>query len=47
VIGCTIGSKGEVPGERKPVIRDNDDDTSPKIINVIIGCRKLKSKNIG
>jgi hypothetical protein len=24
--GCTIGSRGEVPGERKPVIRDDDDD---------------------
>jgi hypothetical protein len=26
VVGCTIGSRGEVPGERKPVIRDDDDD---------------------
>jgi len=25
-VGCTIGSRGEVPGERKPVIRDDDDD---------------------
>jgi hypothetical protein len=22
--GCTIGSRGEVPGERKPVISDDD-----------------------
>jgi hypothetical protein len=22
VVGCTTGSRGEVPGERKPVIRD-------------------------
>jgi hypothetical protein len=22
----TTGSRGEVPGERKPVIRDDDDD---------------------
>jgi hypothetical protein len=32
VVGCTIGSREEVPGERKPVIRngnndDDDDDT--------------------
>jgi hypothetical protein len=26
VVGCTIGSRGEVPEERKPVIRDDDDD---------------------
>jgi hypothetical protein len=26
VVGRTIGSRGEVPGERKPVIRDDDDD---------------------
>jgi hypothetical protein len=26
VVGCTIGSRGEVPGEGKPVIRDDDDD---------------------
>jgi len=26
VVGWTIGSRGEVPGERKPVIRDDDDD---------------------
>jgi len=25
-VGCTIGSRREVPGERKPVIRDDDDD---------------------
>jgi hypothetical protein len=25
VVGCTICSRGEVPGERKPVIRDDDD----------------------
>jgi hypothetical protein len=24
VVGCTYGSKGEVPGERKPVIRNDD-----------------------
>jgi hypothetical protein len=24
--GCTIGSRGEVPGKRKLVIRDDDDD---------------------
>jgi hypothetical protein len=24
--GCTTGSRGEVPGERKLVIRDDDDD---------------------
>jgi len=26
VVGRTIGSRGEVPGERKPVIDDDDDD---------------------
>jgi hypothetical protein len=26
VVGCTTGSRGEVPGERKPVIRDDDND---------------------
>jgi hypothetical protein len=26
VVGCTIGSRGEVPGESEPVIRDDDDD---------------------
>jgi len=25
-VGCTTGSRGEVPGERKLVIRDDDDD---------------------
>jgi hypothetical protein len=25
-VGCTTGSRGEVPGEREPVIRDDDDD---------------------
>jgi hypothetical protein len=28
VVGCTTGSRGEVPGERKPVIRDDDDDAA-------------------
>jgi hypothetical protein len=23
-VGCTNGSRGEVPGERKPVIRDDE-----------------------
>jgi hypothetical protein len=26
VVGCTTGSRGEVPGERKPMIRDGNDD---------------------
>jgi hypothetical protein len=26
VVGFTIGSRGEVPGKRKPVIREHDDD---------------------
>jgi hypothetical protein len=29
-VGCTIGSRGEVPGERRPVIRDGDDDDKGK-----------------
>jgi len=24
MVRCTIGSRGEVPGEMKPVIRDDD-----------------------
>jgi hypothetical protein len=35
VVGCTIGSIGEVPGERKPVIRGDI------IIIIIIACRLL------
>jgi hypothetical protein len=40
VVGCTTGSSGEVPGERKPVIReeedgdgdgDDDDDDDDKV----------------
>jgi hypothetical protein len=30
-VGCTNGSRGEVPGERKPVIRDDDDDDDDDI----------------
>jgi hypothetical protein len=26
VVGFTIGSRGKVPGKRKPVIREHDDD---------------------
>jgi hypothetical protein len=26
VVGCTTGSRGEVPGERKPMIRDDDNN---------------------
>jgi hypothetical protein len=26
VVGCTLGSREKVPGERKPVVRDYDDD---------------------
>jgi hypothetical protein len=26
VVGFTIGSRGEVPAKRKPVIKDHDDD---------------------
>jgi hypothetical protein len=32
--GFTIGSRGEVPGERKPVTReqhDDDDDKNPEL----------------
>jgi hypothetical protein len=41
VVGCTIGSRGEEPGERKTVIRgddvdDDDDDevTTKKYIHI-------------
>jgi hypothetical protein len=30
--GCTIGSRREVPGERKPVIKVDDDDDIKAII---------------
>jgi hypothetical protein len=30
VVGCTIGSIGEIPGERKPAIRCNDYDDNNK-----------------
>jgi hypothetical protein len=36
VVGCTICSRGEVPGERKPVIRDDDDDNDDYISIVIV-----------
>jgi hypothetical protein len=32
VVGCTIGSRGEAPGERKPVIRDDDDDDDDDVL---------------
>jgi hypothetical protein len=36
VVGCTIGSRGEVPGERKLVIRDNyDNDDIKSLLNGI------------
>jgi hypothetical protein len=25
-MGCSVGSRGDVPGERKPIIDDDDDD---------------------
>jgi hypothetical protein len=28
VVGCTIGSRGEVPGERKPVINNNNNNNN-------------------
>jgi len=28
VVGCTTGSREEVPDERKPVIRDDDNDNN-------------------
>jgi len=29
-VGCTTGSREEIPGERKPVIRDDDDNETRK-----------------
>jgi hypothetical protein len=29
---CTIGSRGEVPGERKPAIRDYDDKSHKTLL---------------
>jgi hypothetical protein len=34
VVGCTIGSRGEIPGERKPVIREADDNNNYYYNNV-------------
>jgi len=31
VVGCSIGLKGEVPGERKPVIRDDNNNSIKRI----------------
>jgi hypothetical protein len=33
VVGCTNGGRGEVPGERRPVIRDGDDNSNNNTIN--------------
>jgi hypothetical protein len=33
VVGFTIDSREEVPGERKPMIRDDDDNQVCKIIH--------------
>jgi hypothetical protein len=40
VVGCTIGSRGEVPGERKPVIR------GVIIIIIIIIIRRRRRRRI-
>jgi hypothetical protein len=36
VVGSTTGSRGEIPGERKPVIRDNvcDKSLNPNFFSV-------------
>jgi hypothetical protein len=39
VVGCTIGSRGGIPGERKPVIRDD-------IIIIIIIRRRRRRRRI-
>jgi hypothetical protein len=46
VVGCTTGSRGEVPGERKPVIRDNNntDVSVPLDKNIIKKEAKMKLK---
>jgi hypothetical protein len=36
VVGCSTGSRGEVPGERKLVTRDDDDDDDNVIMMVMI-----------
>jgi hypothetical protein len=35
VVGCTTGSRGEVPGERKPVIRDGEEEEEDDDIIII------------
>jgi hypothetical protein len=36
VLGCRIGSRGEVPAERKPIIRDNDNNKDGTAATTII-----------
>jgi hypothetical protein len=47
VVGCTIGSRGEVPGKRKPVIRDGDDDYDNRLnawsVSIIIRIKTFSS----
>jgi hypothetical protein len=43
VRGCTIGSRGEVPEERKPVTRDNDDDDDANTKNLLYYHAHFKS----
>jgi hypothetical protein len=36
VVGCTIGSRGEVPGEREPVIRGGGGSSSSSVVVVVV-----------
>jgi hypothetical protein len=35
MVGCTIGSRGEAPGERIPVIKGDDNDDTDNGDNII------------
>jgi hypothetical protein len=39
MVGCTTGSRGEVPGERKPVIRDDEGNKNKSPV-FIFNCLK-------
>jgi len=39
VVGFTIGSRGEVPGERKPVMTDDNNDNNG-VLKINIAKRK-------
>jgi len=37
MVGCTTGSRREVPGERKPVIRDDNNRGGVRMSSLVVG----------